>query len=99
MEYKLLDLTLAQLGRLFFLIKRFEAVEIGHGRDRWAILIHGRGFTRLLEEDVLPMRGALYPAASFGARPKAFPNRQTAENWMRHMGMLPRQARWTLAGR
>ena len=54
MTYQLIDLTWVQLSRLLLLFRRAEAVEIADGREGWAILIHGRGYTRLLQGDVFP---------------------------------------------
>lgn len=98
MEYKLMDLTLVQLARLCLLVKKCEAVELAQGRERWAVLIQGRGFTRLVKDDVIPLR-SVYSASTLNHQPKTFPDRQTAENWMRYMGMRPRKTRWALADR
>lgn len=99
MTYRLIDLTWVQLSRLLLLFRRAEAVEIADGRERWAILIHGRGYTRLLQDDVFPHGPGAFGPGYPQRGPRTFPNRTTAENFMRHVGLLPRTTGWALAER
>ena len=86
MHYGLIDLLPVQLSRLFQLFRRAEAVQLAGHREQWAILIHGRGFTRLLQDDPLPRGPGTF---HLGAHlPRTFPNRATAENYMRHVGLM-----------
>lgn len=46
MNHKLISLMSVQLLRVVRLVRAIEAIQIAKGR--WGLVVHGRGFTRLL---------------------------------------------------
>ncbi len=95
MEVKLLDLTCVQLARLLGLVKAVEPVAL-EGEKDWALLIRGRGFTRLLKQDVLFAPNLMRPASWALPRPKSFPGRRAAVAYARSVGLLPAQRTWAI---
>ncbi len=95
MEVKLLDLTCAQLARLLGLVKAVEPVAL-EGEKDWALLIRGRGFTRLLKQDVLVAPNLMRPASWALPMPKSFPGKRAAVAYAQSVGLLPVQRTWAI---
>lgn len=89
---KLIDLTLTQLARVLGLVRGIRAVPLEGHRGRWGVLIEGRGFSRLLQDDVLVGAGLMRFAGWNTPRPRAFGTRQQAEAFMGYMRLAPRMA-------
>ena len=95
MQVKLLDLTCAQLARLLGLVRAVEPVAL-EGEKDWALLIRGRGFTRLLKQDVLVAPNLMRPASWALPRPKSFSGRRAAVAYAQSVGLLPLQRTWAI---
>ena len=89
METKLIDLTMTQLGRLFLLVKGARAVELNDRHRSWGVLIEGRGFRRMLQEELLVGPGLIRMKGWNTPRPKSFGSKAIAENYMRYVGLPP----------
>lgn len=87
METKLIDLTMMQLARLCLLVKGARAVELNDRHHRWGLLIEGRGFRRLLQDELLVGPGLIRMKGWNKPRPKAFGSKTIAENYMRYVGL------------
>ena len=96
MEARLISLPLVQLARLMGLIRRIEPVELEVSRE-WGLLIRGRGFTRLLEQEMLHAPNLIRPVGWSTPRPITFRSREAAETYGRHIGLLPRQKTWSVS--
>ena len=95
MEVKLLDLTGAQLARLFGFVRSVEPVALEESGD-WALLIHGRGFSRLLKQDVLFSPNIIRPTASSLPRPMTFLGKRAAVAYAQSVGLIPAQKTWQI---
>lgn len=93
MEARLMNLTCVQLARLFGLVRVVEPVELD-GKGKWALLIRGRGFARLLEQDVLNAPNLIRGQGWSAPRPRTFRSRHAAVVGARDVGLLPRQKVW-----
>lgn len=89
METKLIDLTITQLARLCLLVKGVRAVKLEGSQRDWGILVEGRGFQRLLKDELLVGAGLIRMQGWNTPRPKTFGSRSIAENYIRYIG-LPR---------
>ncbi len=87
MEIKLMSLACVQLTRLFGLFERVEPVEL-EGRGEWGLLIRGRGFTRLLGQEILNATNLIRPVGWSAPRPYTFRSRHSAANHARNIGLL-----------
>lgn len=96
MEARLISLPLAQLGRLLGLVRSIEPVELQDNRQ-WGLLIRGRGFTRLLEQELLHAPNLIQPVGWSTPRPMTFRGREAAATYARHIGLLPRQKAWSVS--
>ena len=98
MEARLISLPLAQLARLTGLVKRIEPVELEDSRE-WGLLIRGRGFTRLLEQELLHAPNLIRPVGWSTPRPITFRGKEAAVTYAQHLGLLPRQKTWPVTSR
>ena len=96
MEARLISLALAQLARLLGMVRRVEPVELKDSGE-WVLLIRGRGFTRLLEQELLHAPNLIRPVGWSTPRPITFRGREAAETYARHIGLLPRQKAWSVS--
>lgn len=96
MKARLISLPLAQLARLSGLVRRIEPVELEDSRE-WGLLVRGRGFTRLLEQELLHAPNLIRPVGWSTPRPITFRGREAAETYARHIGLLPRQKAWSVS--
>lgn len=95
MYYKLISLFPLQLARAAGLVRNIETIELeDRSQPGWALLVRGRGFTRILRDDPLPLPGVMRPIAWNKPRPMRFPSQAVARNYGESMGLLPRQKRW-----
>lgn len=95
MEARLISLPLVQLARLVGLVRRIEPVELEDSRE-WGLLIRGRGFIRLLEQELLHAPNLIRPVGWSTPRPITFRGRVAAVTYARHLGLLPRQKAWSV---
>ena len=96
MEARLIGLTLAQLARLVGLVRRIEPVELEDSRE-WGLLIRGRGFTRLLEQELLHAPNLIRPVGWSTPRPITFRGKPAALTYAHHVGLLPRRTKWSVS--
>lgn len=96
MEARLISLPFVQLARLVGLIRRIEPVELEGSRE-WGLLIRGRGFTRLLEQELLHAPNMIRPIGWSTPRPIAFHSKQAATTYTQHLGLMPRQRTWSVS--
>lgn len=96
MEARLISLPLVQLARLVGLVRRIEPVELEDTKE-WGLLIRGRGFTRLLELELLHAPNLIRPVSWSTPRPFTFRGREAAVAYARHLGLLPRQTAWAVS--
>ncbi|MCW5580213.1 MAG: hypothetical protein KIS72_02590 [Luteimonas sp.] len=71
MKVRLISLPSVQLARLLGLVRRIEPVELESSRE-WGLLIRGRGFTRLLEQELLHAPNLIRPVGWSTPRPMTF---------------------------
>ena len=93
MEVRLMSLTCVQLAGLLALVRRVEPVELD-GKGCWALLIRGRGFARLLRQDVLYAPNLIRGPGWSAPRPRTFCSRNAAVACAQEVGLLPRQKTW-----
>ena len=98
METKLIDLTMTQLARLCLLVKGARAIELNDRHRSWGVLIEGRGFRRMLQEELLVGPGVIRMKGWNTPRPKTFGSKAIAENYMRYVGLRPVSQFMTGAG-
>lgn len=99
MKYGLISLFPAQLARLFGLVRFVEAVQLeGESRPEWALLIRGRGFTRILREQPLLSPHLLRTVDPIVPRPMRFLVRRAAVGYARDVGLMKRQTFWSVTG-
>ena len=96
MEARLISLPCVQLTRLIGLVRRIEPVELEDNR-KWGLLIRGRGFTRLLEQQLLHAPNLIRPVGWSTPRPMMFHGKQAAVTYAQHLGLLPRQKAWAVS--
>src|SRR5690606_30561454 len=96
MEARLISLFLVQLARLVGLVKKIEPVELEGSRE-WGLLIRGRGFTRLLKQELLYAPNLIRPVGWSTPRPMTFRAKQAAVTYAQHLGLLPRQKAWSVS--
>lgn len=97
MTYGLISLLPLQLARLLGLVRAIEAAELSDTPSRrWVLLVHGRGFTRILRDEPLASPTLLRPSSWNAPRPMCFHSQLLAEAYGQHIGLLPRRKRWTV---
>lgn len=96
MKARLIGLPLVQLARLLGLVRSIKPVELP-GSGRWALLICGRGFTRLLKEKIRHESNLIRPVGWSTPRPITFRSKQTAATYAQHVGLLPGQKTWSVS--
>lgn len=88
MTHKLMSLATLQIARLVGLVRGVEVVRLpGSGRPSWGVLIHGRGFSRLLQDDILIAPTLIRPMSAFVPRPRAFFTAAQAEQFIARAGL------------
>lgn len=99
MECKLMSLPVVQLARCLFLVKRISPVRLHNGRPQWALLIEGRGFTRLLRDDPPPAGPMLYRPSGWGLpAPRTFHSQSLAVRCAQGLALMPRKKKWSVGG-
>ena len=88
MAYKLMSLTTIQIARLLGLVRAVELVRLeGAERSLWGVLIRGRGFERLLQDDILIAPTLIRPLSAYLPRPRAFFSPAHAESLLGSVGL------------
>ena len=95
MKVKLISVPVAQLARLLGLVRAVEPAKLEHC-GKWALLVRGRGFTRLLEQEILYAPNLIRPAGWSTPRPMTFFGKKAAVAYGRHLGLLPKQKTWSV---
>lgn len=69
MSYQLISLLPLQIARMLLLVRSIEVIRVkNHGPRQWAILIQGRGFTKILRDE--PLLGRTLIPTDGWRRPK-----------------------------
>lgn len=98
MDYRLIGPMTVQLARTLFLIKGARPVKLVGGGRNWALLVEGRGFVRLLQDDMLPP-GNLYASSRAGSpRPRTFFSCEHAVAEAERIGLKRRRRGWAIEG-
>ena len=94
MDFKLIDPMVVQLARALFLIKRARPVLLSGRTRNWALLVEGRGFSRLLQDEA-PALGNLHRPSTAGMRrPRTFFSREHAVTVAQSMGLIRNRRTW-----
>jgi len=94
MEFKLIDPMVIQLARALFLVKGARPVLLSGRTRSWALLVEGRGFSRLLENEA-PAFGDLHRSSTAGMRrPRTFFSRVHAVAVAQSMGLVRSRKAW-----
>lgn len=89
MKLKLIDSSTVSLARMVGLVKQVRPVELKCETARWALLVEGRWFTRLLREDVLPPSPNLIRPMGWNTpRPELFHSAADARRYVERMGWV-----------
>lgn len=96
MEVRLISLTSVQLARLVGLVKSIEPAQFEDSRE-WGLLIRGRGFTRLVQREVLYVPGLIRPIGWATPRPIMFRSKQAAVAYAQRHELLPPQKTWSVS--
>ena len=97
MKYGLISLFTAQIARLLGLVRYVEPVQLeGQSRPEWALLVRGRGFTRILRDQPLVSPHLLRTVDPTVPRPMRFLVRKAAVGYAQSVGLLKQQALWTV---
>lgn len=90
MTYKLMSLPTIQIARLLGLVRGFAVVKLeGTERPSWGVLIRGRGFERVLQDDILIASTLIRPLSAYTPRPRAFFSAGHARQFIQNMGLTP----------
>lgn len=99
MECKLMSLPVVQLARCLFLVKRISPVRLTDSQPGWALLIEGRGFTRLLRDDPPPAGPMLYRPSGWSLpAPRTFHSPSLAVRCAQDLALMPRKTQWSIGG-
>lgn len=96
MKVKLISVPVAQLARLLGLVRAVEPAKLEHC-GKWGLLVRGRGFIRLLEEEILYAPNLIRPAGWSTPRPMTFLGKRAAVAYGRHLGLVPKQKKWSVS--
>ena len=88
MRVRLISHPIAQLARLFGLVKRVRPSRVRCGKE-WGVLVEGRGFTRLLDRELLDAPELLRPTAWATPRPITFRSEKAAARYAQTIGLMP----------
>ncbi len=90
MTYKLMSLATIQIARLLGLVRGIEVLKLeGTERPSWGVLIRGRGFERVLQDDILIAPTLIRPLSAYTPRPRAFFSAGHAKQFIQSMGLTP----------
>lgn len=88
MTYKLMSLPTIQAARLLGLVRRVEAVRLETAdRPSWVVRVDGRGFRRLLRDDILIAPTLIRPSSAYRPRPRVFFSLGSARQFIADMGL------------
>ena len=96
MQVRLISHPFAQLARLVGLVRRVEPARLEGGKE-WGLLIRGRGFNRLLDQELLDAPGLLRPAGWATPRPITFRSKKAAVRYAQGIGLSPGESGVRLA--
>lgn len=90
MTYKLMSQVNVQIARLLGLVGGMEAVKLDHAkRPAWGVLVRGRGFDRLIQDDILIAPTLIRPLSAYTPRPRVFHSEGQAKRFIEGMGLTP----------
>lgn len=92
MRYGLISQFPLQIARLFGLVRVIEPIQMFDGRaSSWVLVVRGRGFTRVLQDEPLPAPNLIRPDGWNDPRALWFPSEQAAVSYARSMCLLPQR--------
>lgn len=95
MEVGLISLAITQLARVTCFVRRVEPVQLGS--HEWVLLVRGRGFTRILERELLVAPNLIRPVGWSTPRPMTFPTEHDALTYGQTVGLIARKTTWSVA--
>ena len=88
MDIKLIERSTVHLAKLFGLVKAIKPVQIEGAKPSWGLLVEGRGFTRLLTQDIPEDAPTVWrPLGWDRPRPKLFRSHAQAIHHLDHIGL------------
>lgn len=88
--YKLMSLATIQIARLLGLVRGIQILKFeGAERPSWGVLVRGRGFDRLLQDDILIAPALIRPMSAYSPRPRVFFSAGHATRFIQRMGLAP----------
>lgn len=95
MEARLIAPSTVELAKLVGLVKAIDPVQVNHGKG-WGLLVRGRGFTRLVEREILYSPNFIWPVERPAPTPLTFSNKAEALAYARRSGLHPRRKAWAI---
>jgi len=90
MAYRLMSLANVHMARLLGLVPTLEAVKLeGTDRPAWGVLVRGRGFDRLIQDDILIAQTLIRPLSAYTPRPRVFFGAAHAQRFIESLGRTP----------
>lgn len=90
MTYKLMSLVNVQIARLLGLVRTLEAIKLSDTqRPVWGVQVRGRGFDRLVQDDILIAPTLIRPLSAYTPRPHVFYSEAQARRFIDGMGRTP----------
>lgn len=87
MTCRVMFLPNAQLARLLGLVRAIKVVKFERaGRPGWGVLVRGRGFDRLIQDDILFGPTLIWPLCAYIPRPRSFHSPYHAQRFIESMG-------------
>lgn len=98
MKYGLISLFPVQIARLLGLVHTVEVVRLdGTPRPMWALLLRGRGFTRILRDEPLMSPNLLRTVDPTVPRPMQFLTYRAAAAYAQSLGLMAKQTSWRVS--
>lgn len=89
MSYQLISLLPLQIARMLLLVRSIEVTRVkNHGPRQWAILIRGRGFTKILRDEPLLGRTLIRTDGWIRPKPILFPSVLAAKSFGESRGLF-----------
>lgn len=98
MRVRLISHPLAQLAQLVGLVRSVEPTRLEGGKES-GLLIRGRGFNRLLDQELLDAPGLVRPAGWARPRPVTFRSKEAAAHYAQRIGLQPTASTWRVASK
>lgn len=98
MKYGLISLFPVQIAKLLGLVRSVEVVRLDRmPRPMWALLIRGRGFTRILRDEPLASPYLLRTVDPTVPHPMQFLTCRAATAYAQSFGLMAKQTSWRVS--